>query len=213
MTCQEFRDLWNARLDARSAGLPETIAALDAHSDSCASCHALSAGFHAIAQVEWPRPIASPDLSAKILASLNAELAPGRNVISFRAIVLWGTAAAAGLLGFVVLRSFVVEDKQHLAERLPNPRPPFAVAFANATSASIDLAREATEPAARVSRHVLDDAPRPDPSWADRPEARPAGEILQSVGKRVEEEVRPFSISAKRAFGFLLGPSPPHSGG
>jgi hypothetical protein len=104
------------------------------------------------------------------------------------------------------------------------------VALAEATSATWDLARSASEPAARLSRQVLDvatgpdqNAPQPDsvagsvtvvsavsvPSLDTlAPDTTAARAVLQQVGDRLTSGVRPLSATARHAFGFLLGTAP-----
>jgi hypothetical protein len=102
-------------------------------------------------------------------------------------------------------------------------------ALAEATAATWDLARSASEPAARISRQVLSAATegerepslsaadaRPDPGAAGvsvpslaalAPDTAAAEAILQQVGDRLATGVRPLSDTARHAFSFLLGPA------
>jgi hypothetical protein len=102
------------------------------------------------------------------------------------------------------------------------------LAVAEASAATWDLARSASEPAARISRQVVDAATdperdRPQPISANSsdsdalviavpsldalaPDTAAAGAMLQQVGDRLATGVRPLSESARHAFGFLLGP-------
>ena len=101
------------------------------------------------------------------------------------------------------------------------------MALADATAATWDLARSASEPAARISRQVLDAATEPehDPGPAAAlpapiaatvsvpsldslaPDSAAAATMLQQVGDRLATGVRPLSDTARHAFGFLLGPA------
>ena len=100
-------------------------------------------------------------------------------------------------------------------------------AWAEATEATWDLARSASEPAARISRQMLDAATAPERRQAEpalnsgrgsiaatvsvpsldalAPDAAAAGAMLQQVGDRLATGVRPLSNTARHAFGFLLG--------
>lgn len=85
-----------------------------------------------------------------------------------------------------------------------------------ATEATIDLAREASAPATRIGREVLEyersateEAPS-DPD-ANQEVASTASEMLHTVGEQVNAGVRPISGSARHAFSFLLGPPSDHA--
>jgi hypothetical protein len=96
-------------------------------------------------------------------------------------------------------------------------------AVAGAADATWDLARTASEPAARISRQMLDAATGPElsvslPNHVVDPGAVPsfrslahnsatAVAMLQQVGDRFATGVRPLSNTARHAFGFLLGPA------
>ncbi len=101
---------------------------------------------------------------------------------------------------------------------------PLNEALAGATSATWDLARSATEPAARISRNVIDVATTPGSTVPDSgasvpavsvpsldslaPDSDTAAAMLRQVGDSLVTGVRPFSSTARHAFGFLLGPVP-----
>ena len=94
-------------------------------------------------------------------------------------------------------------------------------ALASATKATLDLARSASEPAARLSRQLLDASTEPDIESASRssstvsvpsldsftPDSAAAVATIQQVGDRLASGVRPLSSTA----GLLLpaGPAPP----
>jgi len=102
------------------------------------------------------------------------------------------------------------------------------LALADATAATWDLARLASEPAARISRQVMGAVTDPErdesqPSSLSSSEtaavavssldalaprtAAAAGEMLQQVGDHLATGVRPLSETARHAFGFLFGPA------
>jgi hypothetical protein len=100
--------------------------------------------------------------------------------------------------------------------------PKLNEALASATEASWDLARSASEPAARLSRQLLDAATEAAPEQphqssgavsvpslgAFAPDSAAAVATIQQVGDRLANGVRPLSSTARHAFGFLLGPAP-----
>jgi hypothetical protein len=122
-------------------------------------------------------------------------------------------------------------------ETAPANSTAFNRALAEATSATWDLARSASEPAARISRDVLDATTQGDsiPNEAAKspsstaptgeieglaslsvrvpsldplaPNASTASTVLQQVGDQLSAGVRPLSSTARHAFGFLLGPA------
>jgi hypothetical protein len=119
------------------------------------------------------------------------------------------------------------------SENAAHPSTALNRALAEATSATWDLARSASEPAARISRDVLDATKQGEPgsSQASRdtsatgpsetmeglailtvpvpslePLAPDASAVLQQVGDRLSTGVEPLSNTARHAFGFLLGP-------
>jgi hypothetical protein len=106
-------------------------------------------------------------------------------------------------------------------------------ALVEATSATWDLARSASEPAARISRDVLDATPPAEESPVAgpvtpgeglaglslaipsldplAPDATAASAVFQQVGDRLSAGVEPISETARHAFGFLLGPPRPRA--
>ena len=81
-------------------------------------------------------------------------------------------------------------------------------ALADATSATIDLARETSAPVGRVvlaSTRIT----ASEPSLPLRvPSVVPTADVLRSVGNRVGAGVKPLSGSARGAFGFLIRSAP-----
>jgi hypothetical protein len=94
-------------------------------------------------------------------------------------------------------------------------------AVAGATEATLDLARSASEPAARISLQVLGAATDPEldrsaagpganapavPSLGSlAPDSATAAAALLHVGDHIAAGVHPLSTTARHAFGFLLG--------
>jgi hypothetical protein len=209
-------------------------------------------------------PVPSADLAKRILSApaepmprpwINIAADLGRQSWRDRRIryrlLLYGSAAAA-LLGFFVgggsnrrprpvppdgVGDVAARDLHSIAAppRAPETSPALDRALAEATSATWDLARSASEPAARIGRDVLEGG-RPA---GDRPDRRPvdsgeglaglslsfpslhplksdataASAVFQEVGDRVSAGVEPISDTARHAFGFLLGPPRPRAGG
>jgi hypothetical protein len=202
-----------------------------------------------------PPPAPSAGLTDRILAEIQTPAAAAwpiygvvrRELPRTRALVsiMAAAMAASVLLGFIlhrgierrrpkepmaVLHNTPVESGRHegrdSATLVVDSRA-LNLAFSEATAATWDLARSASEPAARISRQVLDAATGPDRSPAQptsiagsgsvvdavsvpsldslAPDAAAAGAMLQLVGDRLTNGVRPLSNTARHAFGFLLG--------
>jgi hypothetical protein len=231
--------------------------ALLEHAVGCPSCGQVSARYLALRRAirAWgPPPAPSAGLTDRILAEIHTpttawpiyrvvrcELPRTRVLVSIMAAAM----AASVLLGFIldrgierhrpnepmaVLHNTPVEPGRHEARdsaTLAVDSRALNMALSEATAATWDLARSASEPAARISRQVLDAATGPDRSPAQpasiagsrsvvvavsvpsldslAPDTAAAGAMLQQVGDRLTNGVRPLSNTARHAFGFLLG--------
>jgi len=225
MNCPDLGRLCNETLDARAAITPGLDPALEAHAASCPSCRATAAGYQLLGRAfaGWPPP---PPASAESLARLRLLPVPqartrwpARRKLAFR-LASAASILALAWLGFAATRGPAGPDAGLLAVATP-PAPPAArpiasrpldAALADATRATIDFARDASAPAARLGREALDFRDRgPRPSPAEKAEvladarAGPSG-LLEAVGERVNAGVRPISGSARHAFSFLLAP-------
>jgi hypothetical protein len=120
-------------------------------------------------------------------------------------------------------------DESAESKTIPAGARNLNTAVADATAATWDLARSASEPAARISRQVLSAATEADrePSLPNAdagletvsagasvlslaalaPDTAAAEAMLQQVGDHLATEVRPLSDTARHAFRFLLGPA------
>jgi hypothetical protein len=250
---------WEEALLAHAAGC-ETCRQLAARYQ--AFRHALRA---------WIRtPPPSVDLTERILVAASAPAgstwavvtAPARRPRPWRLVASVAAAAMAVALLLRVIHPLVqsprpdrrpvvgpvaVEDsdRRHSVsspETGPNDHRGLQRAVAEATSATWDLAWSASEPAARISRDILDatlegqafqpDAPRSENARSElrlgpaeagvvapvsilipqAPDAATASAVLQQVGDHLAAGVRPLSSSARHAFGFLLGEPPDRPG-
>jgi hypothetical protein len=201
-------------------------------------------------------PVARADLADRILLA-NAAV-PARSAWAVLGthgrkrlgpvMLPWFSLAAASVLAIVVAKALIVrqghnppmppvasgagESDPYSVEGSPGVRLAGANALndalAEATRATWDLARSASEPAARISRRMLDAATEPEPSAGDpaipgraadvgvtmpmltslAPDPSAARAVLQGVGERLASGVGPLSRTARHAFGFLLGPPP-----
>jgi hypothetical protein len=225
------------------------------HAARCPACRAVAARYEILqrALATWgPPPAAPAGLADRILAAAEAHqpsVPPsrgGRRTERFwRARLPLATVAAtivaAVTVGVLMPRLTVARSR--LKQRAPRgaltPVRGGAVgsdpassgvltideALAGATAATWDLARSASEPAARISRQVLGAATEPQ---VNRSLARPGDDdlvllpsldslapgsnaavaMLQQVGDRLSTRVSPLSNTARHAFGFLLQPTP-----
>jgi hypothetical protein len=203
-------------------------------------------------------PVAPADLTDRILAaaaeerSASAWAVYGVKPESYRPIIVaYVSAMAACLVGMVMLHLVVSRD----ASQKPAAPPVIAnlahqdlhtglwpstpshsdvrelqTAMADATAATWELARSASEPTARISREMLDVATDREaeltrgrssatpsspaisvtmPSLSElAPDPSSTSAMLQEVSDRLASGVRPLSNTARHAFSFLLGPAP-----
>ena len=224
MKCRDFERMINDRFDTREALPPDVERALASHRATCSTCRAMSARYQALGRAisAWTQhpPVAPAGFLARFPEDwqhidLEAEDRAGPWIVKFRSA--WGPIALAAAVLLAIwagIRSGgQVKPAPPIAAALEQARPidpdALSIALAEATSATWDLARATSAPAARVGLEVLDAAALADTtaSLSLDSEVGPAEEVLQDVGQRVNEGVRPLSGSARHAFGFLLGDS------
>lgn len=214
MTCDEFLQIWNALLDARAPMTPAERSRLDAHAVGCADCRGLAAGLsslqNAMAQVQ---PIKPPSGFAERVLERWAE---EPRTVTFPGLRPARLAAAAALVaaacGLFAWRPWAAQQiapaAVPVAVQPGDAAEPVSVALATATSATLDLARETSGPAARIGRQVLDEAAR-STSVGELPmrlPVRPPSDVLRGVGDDLDRGVRPLTGSARSAFAFLALP-------
>jgi hypothetical protein len=249
MNCRDFERIWNELIDAapqpsgdaHGRGDDQNEQALCQHAATCAACRRWAAGYQVLhrAILAWGKAPEPPlGLTDRILAAADAPLPASRSTarMSRRAISnRWLIAAAASILALVAFATMIsrvnvnpARDRARLAlgapssAGAPSQSPGLNEALASASEATWDLARSASEPAARLSRQFLDAASEPDPQHTSgtsatvsvpslnsfAPDSTAAVETIQQVSDHLASGVRPLSSSARQAFGFLLGPAP-----
>ena len=220
MNCREFEKLWDDLLDARWEPLAHHERTLEAHASGCPRCRALSSRYQLLGQaVSSLRPPTPSAESIERLYALTVPAKPPRIAIKFSngRHRLRGSLAAAAAFALAWLGGGWWPTHEPALRPAPNTgsasvsRRALGLVLANATEATLDLAREASAPASRIGREVLDlgqssdSSPVPDPESSQEPEATPS-DLLKAVGERVGAGVKPISGSARHAFSFLLGP-------
>ncbi len=200
----------------------------------------------------WVGPPAAPaGLAERILAAARAQSppVPRRRGVTSRTQRFWRTGlplatvaasvAALVTVGLLIPKLTIDQPgRTHRAPRVPerssveqgvgahpilSDARALDEAVAGATAATWELARSASEPAARFGREVLDAATEPDRIRPDSslgadsvavlsfaslaPDSGTAAATLQQVGDRLASGVGPLSTTARHAFGFLLGPA------
>jgi hypothetical protein len=224
MKCRDFVRLINEQIDARGAISPDLERALESHGLVCAACRAEALRYQTLRQAiaAWSMPpVAPPDFADRFLESWQQAGSEPAEAIPRPTLKLWPAllpiAAAASLLLAVLvgLRSgLLVQPKGAVSEpRLTRAIDSDALssALAEATTATWDLARETSAPAARVGLEIFD-APGLVETTVALPLAGEAGlkpEVVQELGERIDDGFRPISGTARSAFGFLLGPALP----
>ena len=228
MNCREFERVWNGRLDCRAPATAADEPALEAHAAACSSCRAVATRYRTLqTAIGALRPLPSPpaDFADRVLTEIGQPVAQG-NPIAGRLFTLRARparlAAAASVLLAALLALRFGGGGPPARKPAPKPEParvvraidPHALgnALATATSATLELARETSGPAARIGREVLVSA-RPALPHASAELSLAVGvepdasSVLPSVGDRIQDGVKPFSGAARSAFGFLLAPT------
>lgn len=211
MTCEDFERGWQERFDSRSE--PDLVRdqRLDEHAAGCTSCAESALRYRALAAAlkSWGPPPRVPEgFAARVLAAHQADQ---RRVVRFPYphTGRWAAAAAVLLVAALSFRYWTAPAPEVVTEPPRFDPRPLSSALADVTLATLDLARETSAPAARLGRHVLATVVEGEgPSLTLPGPLEAPGEVLQTVGQGVNQGVRPISGSARRAFGFLLGPSP-----
>ena len=207
MNCSDFLTLWNEHLDSRAAQSTALSEILDLHSSECESCRILASGLRDLSR-SMPSPLVPPGLTDRVLNQWAADQASRR--IPWSSI--WqvaGSLAAAAL----VLLAFRLGTLDRGSDFPVVPRRsvfarPWTSALADATSATLALARETSAPAARVGQDVLTASRVADLGWPFGFESpAPPTEMIESVSKSVNSRMKPISGSARRAFSFLIAPT------
>jgi hypothetical protein len=221
LNCPDFERLINQQLDARGAAAPEVDQALAGHAAACPACRSTALRYQtlrqAIAALSLHAPLPPVDFAARFpadWASHTLEVEDGETgpIRKFRpAFRILASAAVVLLAVWVGARSSWRLPPGHRVAAPPLTRPidshALSNALAEATSATWDLARATSAPAARVGLEVLDEAGRTETAAAlSLPdEVGSTAEVFQEVGQRVNEGVAPLSGTARHAFGFLIG--------
>jgi hypothetical protein len=228
MNCREFEEIWDDLLDARSEACSQLERSLEAHASTCSRCRDVSSRYQllrqAVASLRPPSPSAG---SIERLYALTVPASPptipfgaskGRHCFR-RPLVAAASFALAWLGGGGWLSREPAERPAPIVKTACGPRRPLGLALAEATEATLDLAREASAPASRIGREMFgldepsDSTPTSDTALAgeavDESESadEPAAVLLKAVGDRVGAGVGPISGSARHAFSFLLGPA------
>ena len=213
MTCEERQQFWNDLLDARGRGAWAFEPDWDAHADCCERCRAISEGYESLrlALEAWPGPPPASSASLARLADLRVpgtcRRDDGRLVRFMRVAMPIGLAASLLAIAWIdsspdwLERQFAAEPSLSLKAR------PWAHSIQAAKRATIELAREAAAPAARIGRAVLDlekfeGAGR---SSARRPREPVAGPGWISPDGQARDLPGQIPDSARHAFSFLLG--------
>jgi hypothetical protein len=226
------------------------------HAARCAACRLKAAKYEALRSAILacgPPPPVPAGLADRILSELKAPTnsawpayatarrparwTPARRwiaVASFAALVVIGVVLDRMMPTGqpIVLHPAPVEERRDRRVE-PGTGPvdyrALNTALADATEATLDLARAASEPAARIGRQVIDAAARHEPGATEvapaagpdsiamtmpvpsldalAPDPAAAAAVWQQVGDGLASGVRPLTSTARHAFGFLMGPA------
>ena len=217
MNCRDYEHLWNDRLDARDSVAQDIVGAMDNHTANCPACQAFGAKYQVLVlslRSLGPIPGPSAGFVDRVLAAEGAAPEVVGHLTGRRLAAL---ATAAGLVLAITLAltrfgipGRAVPEGPALQVRAIDETD-LSEALADASSATWELALEASAPAARVGRQVLGSARIPDAGAG--PELSLAeglfapADVWQTMEEQVNAGVRPLEGSARRAFGFLIGVS------
>jgi hypothetical protein len=234
--CREFEARLQESLDLRSS-LPVVLhPSAERHRAECASCRDKYQQYLLLDRAlrsrnEPARAFDSVDLTDRVLARAAADEVQSLNRRAiFRTAIGVSAAAAAALIA--VVSTIQLQSRPHTLKNLQdgtaivhnNTQKPESIALtpiplapigdgsiAEATSATFDLARLASAPAARIGGELLrinsDDGNSRKGSFERVSFARSASKVWRKLGDGVQAGVEPLSNPARRAFGFLLDPN------
>lgn len=232
MNCRDFDQVWNQSLDARRRDA-DRERSLRKHAEACPSCQVRHRQFETLRQAieVWAvrpeaSPTTSPDLTERIIeiAARPELIAPvsGRSWFVRPRLAGLALASAAAVLLAVfgpTLRSRPPRTAPAPAADRSMERGLLGGAVDDATAASWQLARLASEPAKRLGKEMIDASFQRGagsfqeaglPSSSDFPSLDPESfspDLLNQMGDLLAAGVRPLSTSARQAFGFLLAPT------
>jgi hypothetical protein len=212
------------------------------HAADCPACREVATRYQllhrALGAWSGARPAAPVELADRILAAAQGRAssrwgAGMRSARPFWRIGVPLVTAAAAALALVFVRPMIDDPRPDRRTTVPpnfsGPGTALAdtgalnAALADATAATWDLARSASEPAARISRQVLDAATGPEATSTDdgsgsfsvyvssyvptAPDSAAASAMLRQMSDRLATSVGPLSTTARHAFGFLVVPT------
>jgi predicted anti-sigma-YlaC factor YlaD len=212
MTCAEYRERLQERLDGVTA--PES-AELATHLADCPACRALHAAAGRLEQglrsLPPPRPPA--DLAGRIALRV---LAQRRRPARWRRGLFLGLSLAASLflvVGLALRRPQPTERVEApppppppavTPELPPPPRPSLGTSVAEATSAVASLTRRAADETVEGSRALLPPMPLPPADDPLTTAFEPPAESLREAGQGVATGLQPVADSARRAARLFL---------
>lgn len=209
MTCGEYERAWNERLDARGARPAGFAHVLESHEAECPGCRDVGRRYRILSlAIGAMRPAPAPPVG------FARRFAPGGDLAAPAIRPIWARPAIRYAAAALVMAGLVaVMGRRERGERALKVVPveaasrPLADSLAEATSATWELARATSAPAARIGRDAWGAAPALGvPRLPGGPIAPPSTGSLRGVGDRVHAGVRPLSGSARHAFGFLIAP-------
>jgi hypothetical protein len=221
MLCNKFEAQCQAWLDARDTAALDAERPLELHAETCDDCRPIFLKYKRLRRAieAGSVPAAVPEgLADRVLHQFESTPTPAWGAWRSGVSVAWKWAvAAAVLLGLGIGVRTVMGPREvgrrpiQVVKQAPVEPPtarPLSMALADATAATLDLARETSAPAARIGKDVIANASFPQSGDLALPvNVTPAVDVLQSVGDGVNRGVRPLSGTARRAFGFLIGPA------
>jgi predicted anti-sigma-YlaC factor YlaD len=213
MDCHTFESLCQSRFDNwLPLGSLGDLADSAAHVSVCESCRETYSRFALLeasvgAWKQRPSSLLDPDLTERIVQSALDDRPTLTFTARHRRALLATAALLAVSLGLGIGISWTAKRPETPEIASQVGPPPLPEALAEATTATLDLARKTSAPAGRAGSRMIARAKLPSaPQLSLNVPIRPASEMISVLGEDLNRGVKPLSGTARNAFGFLLAP-------
>jgi len=228
MVCQDVEDGLNLLLDGDVIAFAQLESEIEAHVAECSPCRERMRRYQTLRQViNLSSKVGRPNPSSSVLASTLFQLEQDRGR-SRRVAFLSRTLVPLSVAASLFLIAWPARDRNAPRNEVPTQdvieasslagteRVDSDNIFSLAHAVTLDFAVEKSTTVARASRDWIERAiQREEESIQDEtgsllafqiPRTILSDQLLQSVGERLNDQMTPFSGTARQAFGFLIVP-------